>query len=427
MVENDSQKQAKRIGLAVVLGLLVGMLLYWSGLSEWSMYTKPIGTVFIRLLKMIIIPLIFSSVFIAILNLGSPENLGKMGSRAIIYYTVTTSIAVLIGLIYVNVFNPGKGANLIKEKQKKESTMSSSLNQVPKKEKEPQKGLVTTIVDVVVTSIPTNPIQAMAQNNMLQVIVFAMLFGLIALFYQKEAGPVIQIINSVEFLSQKLTVVIMNFAPFGVFALMIDVVASAGIEALMSLGKYMLVVLLGLLTHSALLIFFGASQMKKSPMYILKGMGAAILTAFSTSSSAATLPVTMNCVQDNLKCSEKTANFVLPLGATINMDGTALYVSVATVFIAQVYGVELTLAQNAIIFVTASLAAVGAAAIPGAGLITMGIVLTAAKLPIEGIQVVIAVDRILDMFRTTTNILGDSIGCIVVDAYIKKDDSKVNA
>ena len=153
-------------------------------------------------------------------------------------------------------------------------------------------------------------------------------------------------------------------------------------------------------------------------------MGAAILTAFSISSSAATLPVTINCVQDNLKCSEQTTNFVLPLGATINMDGTALYVSVATIFIAQVYGVELTLAQNAIIFVTASLAAVGAAAIPVC-LITMGIVLTAAKLPIEGIQVVIAVDRILDMFRTTTNVLGDSVGCLVVDSYLKKDAAVV--
>lgn len=427
MAENDSQKQAKRIGLAVIFGLLVGMVLYWTGYSELSQYTKPVGVVFIRLLKMIIIPLIFSSVFIAILNLGSPENLGKMGSRAIIYYTVTTSIAVLIGLVYVNIFSPGKGSTLIKkDKVAKEASMKSSATVVPKKESKPQKGLIATIVDVLVTSIPTNPVKAMANNNMLQVIVFAMLFGLVALFYQKEAGPLVEIINSVEFLSQKLTVVIMNFAPFGVFALMIDVVASAGVEALLSLGKYMFVVLLGLTTHSMVLVFYGAAKMKKSPLFVFKGMGAAILTAFSTSSSAATLPVTLNCVQDNLKCSEQTTNFVLPLGATINMDGTALYVSVATIFIAQVYGVELTLAQNAIIFVTASLAAVGAAAIPGAGLITMGIVLTAAKLPIEGIQVVIAVDRILDMFRTTTNVLGDSVGCLVVDSYLKKDAAKAS-
>jgi proton glutamate symport protein len=426
MAENDSQKQAKRIGLAVILGLVVGMLLYWSGHSELSMYTKPVGVIFIRLLKMIIIPLIFSSVFIAILNLGSPENLGKMGKRAIIYYTVTTSIAVLIGLIYVNIFTPGIGTNLVSQ-QKKESAMKSNKTSVPAKEKAPQKGLVATIVDVMVTAIPTNPVKAMATNNMLQVIVFAMLFGLVALYYQKEAGPVTQLINSIEFLSQKLTVVIMNLAPFGVFALMIDVVSNAGIDALLSLGKYMLVVMLGLLTHSTLLVMFGASQAKKSPLFIVRGMGAAILTAFSTSSSAATLPVTLNCVQDNLKCSEKTANFVLPLGATINMDGTALYVSVATVFIAQVYGIELTLAQNAIIFVTASLAAVGAAAIPGAGLITMGIVLSAANLPIEGIQVVIAVDRILDMFRTTTNVLGDSVGCVVVDSLINKEEAKASA
>ena len=203
MAENDSQKQAKRIGLAVIFGLLVGMVLYWTGYAELSQYTKPVGVVFIRLLKMIIIPLIFSSVFIAILNLGSPENLGKMGSRAIIYYTVTTSIAVLIGLVYVNIFAPGKNSTLInKDKVAKEASMKSSGAAVPKKESKPQKGLIATIVDVLVTSIPTNPIQATANNNMLQVIVFAMLFGLVALFYQKEAAPLVGIVNMLSFLAK---------------------------------------------------------------------------------------------------------------------------------------------------------------------------------------------------------------------------------
>ena len=302
--------------------------------------------------------------------------------------------------------------------------MSSSSKAAPKKQVTPPKGLVETVVDVLVTAVPTNPVTSMANNNMLQVIVFAMIFGLGALFYQKETEPIFTLITSIEFLSQKVTSGIMTLAPYGVCALMIDVVANAGMDALLTLGKYMLVVLLGLATHSAILVVYGASQAKKSPLWVLKSMSSAILTAFSTSSSAATLPVTLNCVCDNLKVREKTANFVLPLGATINMDGTALYVSVATVFIAQVYGIDLSIAQLVIIFITASLAAVGAAAVPGAGLITMGIVLSSVGIPLEGIQVVIAVDRILDMFRTVTNVLGDSVGSLVVDAMLKKEEAK---
>lgn len=416
----DSQKMAKRIGLSVILGLSVGLLLYFTGHADFAQYTRPIGTIFIRLLKMIIIPLVFSSVFIAILNLGDPKNLGKMGSKAIIYYTVTTSIAVLIGLVYVNLFQPGKDAHLIE--QDKVTQMQSAQPVAENQEK--QKGLVETIVDVLVTAIPTNPVEAMSNNNMLQVIVFAMIFGMAALFYKEQSGPVIDLINSIEFLSQQVTHGVMFIAPFGVFALMIDVVATSGLEALATLGQYMLVVLLGLFTHSMVLVLFAASQMKCSPLHIVKNMSSACLTAFSTSSSAATLPITMGCVIENLKIREKTANFVLPLGATINMDGTALYVSVATVFIANCYGIDLTITQQVIIFVTASLAAVGAAAIPGAGLITMGIVLGAIGVPVEGIQLVIAVDRILDMFRTVTNIFGDSVGAMVVDSLLLREEQK---
>jgi proton glutamate symport protein len=425
MSGTDSQKAAKRIGLSVVVGLVVGLIFYYSGHPEFADFTRPIGVVFIRLLKMIIIPLVFSSVYGAILNLGEPENLTKMGKKAVIYYTLTTSVAVLIGLILVNVFSPGKGSNLLVVDNSKSSMSASNSAPVKEDKKKKQKGLIETVVEVAVTSVPTNPVQAMAENKMLQVIVFAMFLGLAALFVREQADALSKVVASVESLSHTLTNGVMKAAPFGVFALMIDVVAKSGFGALESLGKYMAVVVVGLACHATLLLFLGSYVSKKSPWSIFKNMIGAVLTAFSTSSSAATLPITMECVVENLKVRPKTANFVLPLGATINMDGTALYVSVATVFIAQVYGIDLTIAQQVIIFVTASLAAVGAAAVPGAGLVTMTIVLGSVGLPLEGIQIVIAVDRILDMFRTVVNVLGDSVGSVVVDSLLVKEEQKM--
>jgi len=203
---------------------------------------------------------------------------------------------------------------------------------------------------------------------------------------------------------------------------MLDVMAKSGVTAIYSLSKYILAVILGLTCHAIFLMFVASARMKKSPMHILRGIYPALLTAFSTASSAATLPITMTNVEENLGVRKSTAKFVLPLGATINMDGTALYESVAAIFIAQAYNIHLTIGQQVVIFMTASLAAVGAAAIPGAGLITMSIVLTAVGLPLEGIGLILAVDRLLDMFRTTVNVFGDAVGTIVVDSMIKDDE-----
>jgi Na+/H+-dicarboxylate symporter len=202
---------------------------------------------------------------------------------------------------------------------------------------------------------------------------------------------------------------------------MMDVMAKSGTTAIISLSKYVLTVVVGLLAHAGFLLFVATVRLKKSPLYIIKNLGAPILTAFSTSSSAATLPITMTAVEENIGVRKDTAKFVLPLGATINMDGTALYESVAAIFIAQAYGYDLTIAQQIIIFMTASLAAIGAAAIPGAGLITMSIVLGAVGLPLEGIGLILAVDRLLDMFRTTVNVFGDCVGTIVVDSLLKEE------
>jgi Na+/H+-dicarboxylate symporter len=414
-MQEASKKDAKKIGFAMVFGLIIGLILYFTGNSELALYLKPIGTIFIRLLKMVIIPLVFSSIFMSMFNLGTPEALGSMGRKAVGYYFITTVIAVFFGLIFVNIIAPGVGADLA-------SQGISGLSTSMQERVQGQEGLWGTIIGVIVNAIPKNPIEAMASSTVLQVIVFSIVFGVVALYTPKQSEPMIKVIGSLEKMSLTLTHGIMKLAPIGIFVLMIDVMAKTGFSAVVSLSKYMLTVILGLAFHAVFLIIIGSWRLKKSPIFILKGLSAPLLTAFSTSSSAATLPITMASVEENLGVKKETAKFVLPLGATINMDGTALYESVAAIFIAQAYGIHLGLDQQVIIFMTASLAAIGAAAIPGAGLITMSIVLGAVGLPIEGIGLILAVDRILDMFRTTVNVFGDCVGTIFVDSFLKEEN-----
>lgn len=400
----------------MIAGLIIGLILYFTGKGEWAGYIKPVGTVFIRLLKMVIVPLVFSSIFMAMFNLGTPEALGSMGRKAVGYYFVTTCVAVFFGIIFVNLINPGVGADLgAAGLDKLSSTMATKVTE--------QKGLYQTILGVLIDAVPSNPVKAMAESSVLQIIVFSMLFGVVALYHPKSSEPVINVIGSLEKMMLSLTHGIMKFAPVGIFVLMIDVMAKTGFAAIISLSKYMATVIIGLLCHAIFLLFIAVSRHKKSPVFILKGIGSALLTAFSTSSSAATLPITMACVEEELGVRKDTAKFVLPLGATINMDGTALYESVAAIFIAQAYNIDLSIGQQVVIFMTASLAAIGAAAIPGAGLITMSIVLGAVGLPLEGIGLILAVDRVLDMFRTTVNVFGDAVGTIFVDSFMKDEQN----
>jgi len=417
MTAKKARKEAHLIMLAMIAGFIIGLVLHFTGTGVVADYLKPIGTVFIRCLKMVIIPLVFSSIFMSMINLGTPEALGSMGRKAVGYYFVTTAIAVLFGLIFVNMINPGVGADLGTEGLSALSTQMAERVQS-------QEGLFKTIMGVIINAFPTNPFGAMADGNILQVIVFAIFLGIVALYNPKKSESFTKVMASLEDMSLALTHVIMKFAPLGVFVLMLGVLVKSGTGAIVSLSKYMATVLIGLLCHAGFLMCVAVVRSKKSPMYILKGLSGALTTAFSTSSSAATLPITMANVEENLGVDKKTAKFVLPLGATINMDGTALYESVAAIFIAQAYGIHLGLGQQVIVFLTASLAAIGAAAIPGAGLITMSIVLSAVGLPLEGIGLILAVDRILDMFRTTVNVFGDAVGTMVVDAAMKKRVSR---
>jgi Na+/H+-dicarboxylate symporter len=422
-MQAGSKKEAKLIGIAMIVGLVIGLILHQTGYAHFAEYIKPIGTVFIRLLKMVIVPLVLSSIFMAMYHLGTPEALGSMGRKAVGYYFITTALAVLFGLIFVNLINPGIGMGEVLGHTKGLGGLSDVMAQKVTE----SKGLWGTIIDVLINAIPNNPFEAMATSTVLQVIVFAIMFGIVALYMPKEAKPVVNFMDSLEAMTLKLTHVIMKLAPIGIFALMLDIMAKTGVGAIGSLAKYMATVILGLLCHAIFLMFVASWRLKKSPFFILKNLSSPLLTAFSTSSSAATLPITMTTVEENLGVRRDTAKFVLPLGATINMDGTALYESVAAIFIAQVYGIELGIGQQIVIFMTASLAAIGAAAIPGAGLITMSIVLGAVGLPIEGIGLILAVDRILDMFRTTVNVFGDCVGTIVVDSMMDKSDFSSDA
>ncbi|POB12896.1 dicarboxylate/amino acid:cation symporter [Halobacteriovorax sp. DA5] len=410
-----AKKEAQKIGIAMVLGLILGLLLHYFGKGEYVKFISPIGDAFISLLKMVIIPLVFSSIFMAMYHLGTPESLGRMGVRAVAYYFITTCIAVLFGIIFVNLINPGIGADLgsagvhgLSEAMQSKVASSSSG----------WASLFASIKEVLLGAIPTNPFGSMADGNILQVIVFSILMGMTALFIPKDSEPFVKVVGSLESLSNKLTMGVMSLAPYGIFVLMTGVLAKSGFGAIISLSKYMLTVILGLICHGIFLLIIGSIRGKTSPIEILKGVGPAIITAFS----AATLPITMMNVEENLGVDKDTAKFVLPLGATVNMDGTALYESVAAIFIAQAYGFDLGLTQQIIIFMTASLAAIGAAAIPGAGLITMSIVLSAVGLPIEGIGLILAVDRILDMFRTAVNVFGDAMGTVVVDSMLKNKE-----
>ncbi len=411
----NANKEAFYILVSIILGLLVGFALYYSGNQELANYIKPVGDVFLKFLKMIIVPLVLASIFMAIINIGSPDELGSMGIRAMAYYFMTTAIAVFIGIIMVNLIQPGVGVDI--------SSITSELSeaQTQKFQNSASKGLGSTIVGVLLDAIPTNPFKAMVDMKILQIIVFSLFLGIVSLLNKKVAMPLINFMESLEKVSMIMIEVIMKIAPFGIFALMTYVIANSGFNAIYGLSKYMIAVILGLFFHFLVLIFIASWRHKSSPFFIIKSCIPPMLTAFSTASSASTLPITMNAVQDNLGVNKKTAQFVLPLGATINMDGTALYESVAVIFIGQAYGLDLSIANQIIIFITASLAAVGAAAIPGAGLVTMSIVLSAVGYPLEGIALILAVDRILDMFRTMINVFGDCVGTVVVDSFSKND------
>ncbi|WP_298366577.1 dicarboxylate/amino acid:cation symporter [uncultured Lutibacter sp.] len=416
-----------QILIGMVLGVLFGLgMTYLEGgkeiVEDW---VKPFGKIFINSLKLIAVPLILASLIKGVSDLKDISKLSKMGGRTIAIYLVTTVVAVSIGLLLVNLIQPG---NSISEKTRQELVENYSGDAQKYKDqavKQKSSGPLQALVDIV----PDNIFGAATQNkNMLQIIFFAIFFGVgLILIPQEKAKPVKSFFDGFNEVILKLIDLIMLAAPYGVFALLAAlVVESPSVDLFKALIWYAFTVVLGLLIMIAFYNLIVWIITKKNPASFLKGISPAQLLAFSTSSSAATLPVTMERVTEHLGVDEEVSSFVLPIGATINMDGTSLYQAVAAVFIAQAFGMDLSLGAQLGIIVTATLASIGSAAVPGAGMVMLVIVLGQAGIPEAGLALIFAIDRPLDMCRTTVNITGDaSVSMIVAKSLGKLGKPKV--
>lgn len=410
-----------QILIGLVLGLIWGLMASVFGIASFTTdYIKPFGTIFVNLLKLIAIPLVLASLIVGITNLNDVAKLSRMGLKTILFYMVTTVFAITIGLTVVNVMQPGKA--LPKETQAElQASYSGNIEGSEESAIEfKERGPLDFIVDIV----PENIVQSASDNgNMLQIVFVAILLGIGIIQIPREKGEVlIRFFDSLNDVIIKLVDFIMLTAPYGVFALMAAVIVdlagddlTKAVDLLGALGWYCIAVLLGLILHVLIVyssLFKMFSKMKLKDFF--KAIRPAILLGFSTSSSSATLPVTMERVEKNVGVDEEVSSFVLPIGATINMDGTSLYQAVAAVFIAQALGLDLSIAQQLTIVLTATFASIGAAGVPGAGIIMLVIVLQAIEVPVEGIALILGVDRILDMCRTAVNITGDAAVSVAV-------------
>jgi Na+/H+-dicarboxylate symporter len=411
-----------QIIIGLVLGLIVGLGIVKLGIApDFAInYIKPVGTIFITGLKMIAVPLVLASLIVGVSNLGDITKLSRIGGKTILTYIFTTALSVSMGLLFVNIFNPGKSLpvetrdnlmNLYTEAAGTKSLQAAELK---------QQSPLQPLVDMV----PENVFQAAADNaSMLQIVFFAIIVGIALIKIPKsKAEPVIAFFDGLNDVIIQIVGFIMILAPYGVFALMASLIVEitgdnpdSALELLLALLKYSLVVLGGLF-FMVLVVYplILKSFTKVTYLEFFRAIRPAQLLAFTTSSSSATLPVTMKQVEEEIGVSEEVSSFVLPLGATINMDGTSLYQGVAAVFIAQALGMDLSFTQQLLIVMTATLASIGTAGVPGAGIIMLIIVLESIGVPAAGIALILAPDRILDMFRTIVNVTGDAMVCTVV-------------
>jgi Na+/H+-dicarboxylate symporter len=405
------------MGFGVLFGLIFSFIP--NGGLFISDYIKPFGTIFINLLKLIAVPLILASLIKGISDLKDISKLSKMGGRTIITYLITTLTAVTIGLVLVNLIQPGKSISVETRNELVEAYASDTQDKQEAAAKQQQSGPLQALIDVV----PSNIFLAASNNrNMLQVIFFALFFGIgMILLSEKKVKPVKKFFDSFNDIILKLIDLIMLAAPYGVFALLAALVVEApSLELFQALALYAITLLLGLAVMIFVYVIIVRVITKRKVSFFMRGIAPAQLLAFSTSSSAATLPVTMECVEDNLGVDEEVASFVLPIGATINMDGTSVYQGVAAVFIAQAFGLDLSLSAQLGIVLTATLASIGTAAVPSAGIVMLVIVLAQAGIPEAGLALIFAIDRPLDMCRTIVNVTGDAAVSMIVGKSIGK-------
>ncbi len=387
---------------ALILGTLGGILV-----PDAVTSIDFAGDLFLKGLRMVIVPLITTSIICGIAGLGTGDGVGRLGAKTLLFYTVSSLLAIITGLILVNLTQPGVGVDLgLADRPER---LAASMDRFGDS---PWSALIRLAMDLV----PSNPIAAMAEGNMLQIIVFALLFGIfMTRLPDAQREPLETLFSAAFAVMMKITHFVLAFAPLGIFALVGRTVAQTGLDVFSGLGLYALTVFLGLLVHAGftlplLLKVVGGLR----PHIHAKAVSPALLTAFSTSSSSATLPLTLDCLENRAGVSNRVTSFVAPLGATVNMDGTALYECVAALFIAQAYGVELSILQQGLVVVTALLASIGAAGIPMAGLVMISVILTAVGLPLEGVGLILAVDRVLDMCRTTVNVWSDTCGAALI-------------
>ena len=394
-----------KIFIALVLSVVVGLIAGEPALPFINWWIAPIGTMFINLIKMMIVPVVFFSLVVGMTSLGDTKKLGRIGAKTVVLYLMTTAVAILIGFSVAGIFSPGTGLSLT-------SDAAVKVKEAP------------GLMQVLVAMIPANPIDAMAKAQILPVIVFSLFVGIgIVHVGGERAQLLMKFFDAAAEVSYKIIGIVMQFAPIGVFALLLPVVAKNGPAVLLPLMSVIGCVAIGCLIH-AVVVYSSLARVwgGHTPMEFFRGMSEAMMIAFTTCSSAAALPINMKNCQEKLGVSREVSSFVLPLGATINMDGTALYMGVCSLFIANVFGVDLTMGQMLMIILTGTLASIGTAGVPGAGLIMLAMVLQTAGLPLEGLALVAGIDRVLDMFRTCLNITGDGAVTIVMDQEEKKHD-----
>lgn len=403
------EKNTKKILLAKIDGKVLLNVKEIKFAEAPLKFLSPLGTLFLRLLSFLAIPLVISSMIVGVASLGNIKTLGRIGSRTILFYIITTGIAVIIGIAIAITIKPGEKITPEVKAQIEE------VSQEVVTEKLKAKGQID-IVDFFVNIVPANPFKAISNGEMLPIIFFAIFVGIgLTLVEPSKSQIVISFFDTISNVFIRMVKVVLWFAPFGVFALIAVAVSDFGVPILSTLGYYMFCVILGLafqffVVYSVLIWLFA----RINPMIFYSGLREAFIVAFTTSSSAATLPVTFQCVEENLGVPNKIASFVLPLGATVNMNGTSLYQAVAAIFIAQFYGLDLSYSQLATILLTSMLAAVGTAPVPGVGIIMLIMVLQSVGIPAQGIGLILGVDRILDMLRTIPNIAGDAVVSLIV-------------
>ena len=405
MAQKKKLSLTVKITISLVLGVIAGLLL--QGRSDIAVtYIKPFGTIYLNLIKMVVVPVVLLSIMQGIISLQDVRKVGSIGVKTVAFYMCTTALAVTVGLLFANILNVGGGYVIATEDLVYEAKEAPSF------------------IDTIVNIFPSNFFQPMASANMLQVIVIAILFGFGIILAGEKGKAAQEFVDSFAEVCFKVMGMILELSPIGVFALICPVVAENGPAVLLPLLKVILVAYVGYICHMILVYSMAVKGFAgMNPVTFFQGMSRPIMFAFSSASSVGTLPFNLEATQ-KLGARKSVASFVLPLGATINMDGTAIYQGVCAIFIAEIFGIDLALSQQLTIILTATLASIGTAGVPGSGMIMLAMVLQSVGLPVEGIALVAGIDRILDMGRTVVNITGDAACTIVVDAWEKKREAK---